>query len=1338
MEIVYCSNCGSMIPPGGIEEGKFFLVEEEPVCPKCYKNRPAEEHTGETLLGEQKVERRKPTDELVPRPKRKSPPSTHSIPAARRPASRTMAAAKRGRAGSETMSRAGAGGRSRAVIALVAALLLLAGVVAFVLTREGRRPARPRPNDGKGSVAKVNSFPISTGTKGDGKGEVLLEPAGESHKAGSLVTARAVAGSGSEFVHWVDTGSTEPSRKLVVDGPENLVAHFRKVSGKVDPEPTPIKAGPGGPIVHWKLDGVAGGRVADSSRRGNAGKALGQPAGAEGRDGKALKLDGVDDHISATRLSGLEEGNSPHTVAAWVRPDELPGGRAWILVLGSKGVGAHHWLLRSSGKSQLGRWGAVQDRTLQVEPTLPVGKWTHLAVTFDGKKLQGYLNGKHHGGREGRFALTGVNLLVGKPAAPSGPTLKEEYFRGAVDDLRVYNRALSGKEIADLAKAGGAPAKEGPPQQGGLVAHWTLNEATGGLIKDRAGQKRDGKAVGRPKTGAGKHASALVFAKRGQRVEIPDFDYGSGGSLAVSMWVRGDKIPGWGLSHVFSHGAFRQRQSFNVYFHGQFLVGELRDAGVRNAVLKAPDSRADGKWHHYAIVVDAVGARAYMDGKPGKVAKFRGRAFNPKGPIYFWHDARLQTPGFSPGALDDVRIYNRALSAAEVAHLASGKELVAVQPVPTVPPAGRGPVAFWQMGGVRDGNVVDSSGNGHTGKAVGALRTVKGKLGNGLFFDGGSGKAAGIEIPDAPALRVERRFTLATWIRARRRGPLAVSLIGKGVVAVGMSLQYDYMLYLGKTVSVYVRAPSGKVDLLDAGFTYADGKWHHLAATYDGKELKLFGDGVGLAAKKTPFGIIRGTTGPLKIGHGLGPFKGSLDDVRVYNRALSAEEIRTLFGGKAGKSAPGAALPAGQVYLADLEVEKVSNVSQGTVTIGKSVEVDGKTRAKCLVMKPGHYRLTSASYDLGGKYSMLLTGCKKRNFGAKDNVLFLVFGDGKEIFKAFKSKEGSPIKVAGVQELVLKCYGSSKLPPGAGAVWVSPRLVKAEPKPVKPAALPAGQVYLADIKLLKVSARSPKQYEIDGAFEVGGKSYPKCLFAAPVKFQAVRFAYSLGGRYASFEAETANSGTAGKKLFSFSAYGDGKKLYASYEPGKVKLDVSGVNLLELKIYVANAPPAGARGVWVSPRLTRAETKSSEPPALPAGQVYLADLKVGKVKTRSAKQYGIGGALEVGGKSYPKCVHAAPRRFQTIVFHYDLSGRYASFEAQTAALGTTGKSSHGFSVFGDGKKLYLSSEPGKVKLDISGVRTLELKVYWPGSTQKGARGAWLSPRLIPAKVPKSAN
>ena len=104
MEVVYCSRCGGIIPPGGIDEGRHYLIEDEPVCLRCYRKLPEEEKLSATETRVPTLERltsdsgvmaavagrRPPSSKLTPAARR--PPSSKLTPAARRPSSRRLPA----------------------------------------------------------------------------------------------------------------------------------------------------------------------------------------------------------------------------------------------------------------------------------------------------------------------------------------------------------------------------------------------------------------------------------------------------------------------------------------------------------------------------------------------------------------------------------------------------------------------------------------------------------------------------------------------------------------------------------------------------------------------------------------------------------------------------------------------------------------------------------------------------------------------------------------------------------------------------------------------------------------------------------------------------------------------------------------------------------------------------------------------------------------------------------------------------------------------------------------------------------------------------------------------
>ncbi len=208
-----------------------------------------------------------------------------------------------------------------------------------------------------------------------------------------------------------------------------------------------------GMIGYWPLDETTGTTAVDTSGVNNLTYGGGpmpstdiptqMPVGSH-----SLSFDGIDDGLSKAALTGLAPGNTPHSIAGWIKVSTLPSNRAWILLLGNEGGGSHHWLIDKNGTTQFGTWGGPG----QVAPTLTAGVWAHVAVTFDGTNLKGYLNGSLFNTVATNFNLQGVALTVGQIH------IGENYFNGLVDDLRVYSRALSDPEIAALAAGSFGPA----------------------------------------------------------------------------------------------------------------------------------------------------------------------------------------------------------------------------------------------------------------------------------------------------------------------------------------------------------------------------------------------------------------------------------------------------------------------------------------------------------------------------------------------------------------------------------------------------------------------------------------------------------------------------------------------------------------------------------------------------------------------------------------------------------------------------------------------------------------------------------------------------------------
>src|SRR5262249_47319268 len=157
-------------------------------------------------------------------------------------------------------------------------------------------------------------------------------------------------------------------------------------------------------------------------------------------------------YVSAAAVGGLAIGNSAHTIEAWIRPAQLAAGqRSWALLLGQETIGGEHWLLHAAENNkvvlQFGAWNGTQ-----VEgPTLDVGVWQHVAATWESSNntYAVYVNGVE----VGRTPSAGTapvdiqhsRLMLGW--SPFGNNGGEENFRGRMDEVRVWNRALPLDEI---------------------------------------------------------------------------------------------------------------------------------------------------------------------------------------------------------------------------------------------------------------------------------------------------------------------------------------------------------------------------------------------------------------------------------------------------------------------------------------------------------------------------------------------------------------------------------------------------------------------------------------------------------------------------------------------------------------------------------------------------------------------------------------------------------------------------------------------------------------------------------------------------------------------------
>jgi hypothetical protein len=201
------------------------------------------------------------------------------------------------------------------------------------------------------------------------------------------------------------------------------------------------------PVAAYNFDDGGGPMLADHSGRANHGTLSGATWTTLGKFGGALSFDGVDDWVTVANSSSLSLSTGM-TLEAWVFPTANGGGTWRNIVIKERSNGEVYNLYSNTAvnrpavyvvrASQPGT--AVETRG---SSQLSVNVWTHLAATYDGKTVRLFRNGTQFGSK----AVSGTLLTSSGALRIGGNSLWGEFFKGRIDDLRIYNRALTPAEI---------------------------------------------------------------------------------------------------------------------------------------------------------------------------------------------------------------------------------------------------------------------------------------------------------------------------------------------------------------------------------------------------------------------------------------------------------------------------------------------------------------------------------------------------------------------------------------------------------------------------------------------------------------------------------------------------------------------------------------------------------------------------------------------------------------------------------------------------------------------------------------------------------------------------
>ena len=442
-----------------------------------------------------------------------------------------------------------------------------------------------------------------------------------------------------------------------------------------------------GLVGWWTMDekNMAGTSAYDTSGQGNTGTLTAGPVRAAGKLGQALSFDGVDDYVDIgdPANGSLDFGTGDMSISFWEKTAV-----GYVTKQGS----SNHLVSKMNDNDLLASYAIAIDSTQKPYFTIKNGtaeaiaqttsvindnRWHHIVAIRSGTAINIYLDTVN----EGSSTLSGStsNTEPFRIATDNNDPPTARVFGGLIDDVRVYNRALTPAEIKRLYNIGGTlhvntsnTGKGGTLAQG-LVGWWTFdgNSISGDHAYDQSGNGNRGVLTAGPVRGAGKIGQGLKFDGADDYVIIANpstFNFGTA-DFTIFAWTKrattdsDDEILSKTASGSWESGGKEfylatAGENHKIAF-GAFGVGTKFS---NTAIL-------DTNWHHIGVTfTDASDLITfYLDGV------LDGTVTSALGADVAGHVVAIGSVntvgGFFNGLIDDVRIYNRVLTPAEIQRL---------------------------------------------------------------------------------------------------------------------------------------------------------------------------------------------------------------------------------------------------------------------------------------------------------------------------------------------------------------------------------------------------------------------------------------------------------------------------------------------------------------------------------------------------------------------------------------------------------------------------------------------------------------------------------------------
>ncbi|MFB7460148.1 LamG-like jellyroll fold domain-containing protein [Streptomyces sp. NPDC056188] len=439
-------------------------------------------------------------------------------------------------------------------------------------------------------------------------------------------------------------------------------------------------------------------------------------------------------------------------------------------------------------------------------------------------------------------------------------------------------------------------------------AEWRLDEAAGATQAEGSTPPRSAALYGAATTGvAGKKGTALQLdgtsGYASSDLAVVDTDRG----FSVSAWVKLDRKPTAAAIAVTQPG--KHNPGFELYYSAAYdrwvfnqFTADTSSATPIRAMAAQAGGVTVGAWTHLVGLYDGTSKtlRLYVDNKlVGETPV--PKAWNAQEGLVFGagrYDGVMKS--FFPGSIDEVQLFDKPLSATEIGKLNSLQQIA---------DPGRPAVAAFSMDEKQGAAGVDGHGVVVPAKFFGGVTPGQpGIDGNAAAFNGTNGYAK-IGQTTGPHLNTQQNFTVSAWAKLDKKPTSAAIIVAQtGQFSPGFELYYTaaYDRWAFNQYSADTADATPIRAMQPDGTTAQAGVWVHLVGVHDvsAHTLTLYVNGTkaGQTTLSKPFYGGQSTyigVGSYNGGQLKSYFPGTIDDVRLYTSALTADEVRQLSQQKA-------------------------------------------------------------------------------------------------------------------------------------------------------------------------------------------------------------------------------------------------------------------------------------------------------------------------------------------------------------------------------------------------------------------------------------------------------